>query len=72
VELTTEAQIDPGGAVSLLGHATWSRLQAKWPSVSGFFSISSFSLKTSIIFPQIYFHQYLLQKDRKMVLLKTA
>ena len=43
----SEAQTGLGGVVSLLDRATYSRLQAGWPLVSGFVLNSFFSIKTS-------------------------
>jgi hypothetical protein len=43
----SEAQTGMGGMVTHLGRTTCARLQAMWPPVSGFFSNSLFSIKTS-------------------------
>jgi hypothetical protein len=61
-----------GGVVPLLGRAFWSRLQAVCPPVSVFFSNFFFSIKTSAKIFRNLFQQYMRQKDRKKIFLKTV
>jgi hypothetical protein len=72
-EAVTHAQMDLAGASCLLGRTTWSRLQARWPPASIFFSESTFSIKITVIFfPEFIFDNTYVKKPKKMVLLKTA